>query len=90
MVNRNGEQISAQVSNFGPITGLTDGNFSLSNGSAFLIKNDGTADVELEVLPAGSDDGVFVTTKFAPGWNPEIVKEIKATSLAMLNLKYGY
>ena len=74
MNNRNGEVISAQVSMFGPITGL----------------NDGTAEVELEVLPAGSTDGEFVTTKFATGWNPEIVKEIKATSLSMLNLKFGY
>nr|DAN62640.1 MAG TPA: hypothetical protein [Caudoviricetes sp.] len=90
MNNRNGEVISAQVSMFGPITGLNDGNFHLEDGNAFLIKNDGTAEVELEVLPAGSTDGEFVTTKFATGWNPEIVKEIKATSLSMLNLKFGY
>lgn len=90
MTNRNGETISAQVSNFGPITGLTERNFKLEDGNAFLIKNDGSAAVELEVLPAGSTTGQFISTKFECGWNPEIIKEVKVTSLAMLNLKYGY
>ena len=81
MENRNGQMVSAQVSMFGPIPDLTESNFKLDDGSAFLIKNEGSAAVK---------DDNFVEITFDVGWNPEIVKEIKASSLAMLNLKFGY
>lgn len=35
-------------------------------------------------------DGDFIDTNFESGWNPEIVKVIKATSLSGINLKWGY
>lgn len=81
MENRNGQMVSAQVSMFGPIPDLTESNFKLDEGSAA---------VKLEVIPAGGKDDNFVEITFDVGWNPEIVKEIKASSLAMLNLKFGY
>lgn len=90
MENRKGQMVSAQVSMFGPVPDLTEKNFRLDDGSAFLIKNEGSAAVKLEVIPAGSEDGQFVEVTFDVGWNPELVKEIKTSSLAMLNLKYGY
>lgn len=52
MENRNGQMVSAQVSMFGPIPDLTESNFKLDDGSAFLIKN--AAAVKLEVIPAGA------------------------------------
>ena len=54
------------------------------------IKNDGISPVELEVQLAGMPDGTTIKTKFDCGWNPEIVKVIKATSLSSINLKFGY
>ena len=90
MENRNGQMVSAQVSMFGSIPDLTESNFKLDDGSAFLIKNEGSAAVKLEVIPAGAKDDNFVEITFDVGWNPETVKEIKASSLAMLNLKFGY
>jgi hypothetical protein len=36
------------------------------------------------------EDGEFVETKFEIGWNPEIVKAVKQTSLSNLNIKWGY
>ena len=81
MENGNGQMVSAQVSMFGPIPDLTESNFKLDDGSAFLIKNEGSAAVK---------DDNFVEITFDVGLNPEIVKEIKASSLAMLNLKFGY
>lgn len=54
MENGNGQMVSAQVSMFGPIPDLTESNFKLDDGSAFLIKNEGSAAVKLEVIPAGA------------------------------------
>jgi hypothetical protein len=51
MENGNGQMVSAQVSMFGPIPDLTESNFKLDDGSAFLIKNEGSAAVKLEVIP---------------------------------------
>lgn len=92
MITRSGEVVSAQVGIFGNINAdkLTNDDFSLENGQAFVVKNEGTEAVKLSVLPAGSTDGVFVETTFDPGWNPEIVKVIKATTLSNVKLKFGY
>ena len=35
-------------------------------------------------------DGDFIETQFECGWNPEIVKTVKQTSLSSINLKWGY
>lgn len=84
---RSGEYVSAQIGKMGVIA-LTESGFSLPDGQPFNIKNDGIAPVTLSVRLAGMED--FIDTQFACGWNPEIVSEIKPTSLANTNLKWGY
>lgn len=90
MLTRSGDMVSAQIGKMGSISNLNNANFSLLDGQPFNIKNDGTQYVELQVRLNGMAEGEFVTTKFEVGWNPEIVKEVKQTSLTSLNLKYGY
>ena len=87
---RSGEHVSAQIGKMGVIGDLSNGNFALADGQCFNIKNDGISPVELEVQLAGMPDGTTIKTKFDCGWNPEIVKVIKATSLPSINLKFGY
>lgn len=87
---RSGEQISAQIAKMGVIDGLQNGDFLLQSGNAFQIKNDGVQPVKLQVQLAGMDEGNFIETTFEIGWNPEIVKKVKATSLSGINLKWGY
>jgi hypothetical protein len=82
--------VSAQIGKMGVIDGLQNGNFSLSQGQNFNLKNDGLQPVKLQVQLAGMKDGEFVETIFEAGWNPEIVKTVKQTSLPGLNLKWGY
>ncbi len=54
----------------------------------FLIKNDGPAQVELEVkMMKGT---AWIATKFDPGWNPELVQAVRTNVSADINLKYGY
>jgi len=86
MTNRNGDVVSAQVSNIGVID-LTAGNFK--KDVPFCVKNDGETAVTLEVNLWGMSDGEFVATRFETGWNPEIVREIKqnTTTNALL---WGY
>lgn len=90
MITRSGEMVSAQIGKMGAVTDLDSSDFTLSDGQPFNIKNDGIAPVELEVQLAGMPDGETITTKFDCGWNPEIVKRIKTTSLSSINLKFGY
>lgn len=87
---RSGEMVSAQIGKMGVINDLQTGNFSLPDGQYFNIKNDGTQAVSLQVQLAGMADGEFVETKFEIGWNPEIIKVVKQTSLSSINLKWGY
>lgn len=89
-VSRSGEFVSQQIGKMGRITDLNDSDFKLSNGQVFNIKNDGVQAVTLSVQLAGMNDGDFIETKFECGWNPEIVKMVKQTSLSGLNLKWGY
>ena len=55
----------------------------------FNIKNDGETAVVLEVNLWGMEPGEFVATRFETGWNPEIVREIKQTSINA-TLVWGY
>lgn len=87
---RSGEHVSAQIGKMGVIDNLTQADFSLGNGQCFNIKNDGTQPVTLTVQLAGMSDGDFIETQFDCGWNPEIVKAVKQTSLSGTNLKWGY
>lgn len=79
---------SLQVAVMGDIN-LAKGNFSIE-GKAFQLKNDGSTQVELEVRLLGMEPGNFVKTKFDCGWNPEIIAEIKQSSLSNMSLKWGY
>lgn len=85
---RSGEQVSAQIGRMGEIINLAQQNFSLNDGQVFNIKNDGVS-LTLEVRLAGMKEDEFISTTFQPGWNPEIVKEVKKTS-DYTNLKWGY
>lgn len=87
---RSGKFVSPQIGKMGNIDGLTNGDFTLPDGQIFNVKNDGLQPVTLAVQLAGMDDGDFIETNFESGWNPEIVKAIKATSLSSINLKWGY
>ncbi len=87
---RSGEYVSPQIGKMGTIDGLNNGNFTLPDGQVFNIKNDGVQPAILSVQLAGMSDGDFVETKFECGWNPEIIKAVKQTSLSNTNLKWGY
>ena len=87
---RSGDMVSAQIGKMGVITDLQTKEFSLVDGQCFNIKNDGTQAVKLEIQLASMQDGEFVETNFEIGWNPEIVKAVKQTSLSGMNLKWGY
>lgn len=82
--------VSAQIGKMGKIENLQNASFSLSDGQPFNIKNDGTEGVALEVQLVGMDEGQFIETYFERGWNPEIIKAVKQTSLSSINLKWGY
>ena len=86
MENRNGDMISPQVSVIGKVD-FTGGNFK--KDVPFCIKNDGETAVVLEVNLWGMPEGAFIATRFETGWNPEIVREIKATSQTNA-LLWGY
>lgn len=87
---RSGEIVSAQIGKMGTIDGLTDSDFKLDGGQCFNIKNDGTQPVTLKVQLAGMKDGETIETQFDCGWNPEIIRTVKQTSLSGLKLKWGY
>lgn len=78
--------MSAQIGRMGVIDTLVD--FSLPHGQRFNIKNDGDDAVSLEVQLAGMAAGQFVATVFDVGWNPEIVRIVKASTAT--DLKWGY
>ena len=82
--------VSAQIGKMGVITNLTNANFALADGQCFNVKNDGLQPVKLQIQLAGMANGEFIETTFEVGWNPEIVKAVKQTSLSSINLKWGY
>ena len=84
--NRNGDVVRAQVSVIGNVD-FAKGNFK--KDVPFCIKNDGDAAVILEVNLWGMPEGEFISTRFETGWNPEIVREIKKTSINA-TLLWGY
>lgn len=88
-MTRSGTGTSLQVPRFGAVTDLATADFALPGNQQFNIKNEGTEDVTLEVIPADEESETFVSTKFAVGWNEEIVRKIK-TNAASMTLKWGY
>lgn len=87
MQNRNGDLVSAQISVIGKVE-FSDGQ-NFKKDTPFCIKNDGDTAVVLEVNLWGMPEGAFIATRFETGWNPEIVREIKATSQTNA-LLWGY
>ena len=87
MENRNGDVTSPQISVMGSITFADNENFK--KDTPFCIKNDGETAVVLEVNLLGMPEGAFIATRFETGWNPEIVREIKAASITN-PLIWGY
>ncbi|MDR2009965.1 MAG: hypothetical protein LBQ22_05740 [Bacteroidales bacterium] len=85
---RGGEVVSPQIGNIGVIDNLINGNFKIEE-IPFNIKNDGETAVVLEVNLWGMEPGEFVSTRFETGWNPEIVREIRQTSINA-TLIWGY
>lgn len=85
--NRAGDMVSPQISVMGSID-LKGENFKMED-TPFNIKNDGETDVVLEVNLWGMEPGTFISTRFETGWNPEIIREIKQTSINT-SLKWGY
>lgn len=79
--NKDSKPISLQVS---VVKEIPAGNFN--PGCEFLVKNITEKNISLEVRPAGQED--FITTIFYPGWNPEIIAEIK--NVTSNQLQYGY
>lgn len=61
--------------------------FSFGKGTYFLVKINGTVPVTLTVIYA--DDNIEVETSFQPGWNPDVLKEIKADAL-ITNVQVGF
>lgn len=89
------KDISLQVSMWGAITALDTDDFEIKTTSGtvrdFLIKNEGTENVTLSVLPASEKDPTaYVSTVFEPGWNAEICSKIESEGVAVANLKWGY
>jgi hypothetical protein len=83
-----GAATTLQIATMGTIANLAVADFALAGSALFMLKNDGPAQVELQVKLANSAD--WITTKFDPGWNPEILKAVKTNASADINLKYGY
>lgn len=83
-----GAATTLQIATMETITNLANTDFALPGNALFMLKNDGPAQIELQVKLANSLD--WITTKFDPGWNPEILKSVKTNASADINLKYGY
>ena len=74
---RIGSIVSSQIGRMGAID-LSEGEFRLQDGMGFNIKNDGSEAVSLSVILDKGAEGDYITTKFYPGWNKEIVRAVKS------------
>lgn len=63
---------------------IPQGNFN--PGIYFLVKNITDNNIAIEVRPAGQSE--FVSTVLYPGWNPELISEIK--NVTANQLQYGW
>lgn len=88
MMNRNGDQISAQISVAGEVTFGDKGSFR--KDAPFCLKNDGEAAIFLQVNLWGMEPGQYVNTRFETGWNPEIIREVVQPTVANSRLLWGY
>lgn len=81
LANENGIVNSLQVSR---LINIPAGNFNM--GRYFLIKNITDNNIKIQVRPAGQSE--FIETTLYPGWNPELVYEIKNVSVNTLQAGY--
>lgn len=88
LVNKSGEVNSLQIGTMDVIPNIATTDFALAADAPFLLKNDGLLQVELQVKLINSS--AWITTRFETGWNPELLKAVKANAMAGLTLKYGY
>lgn len=63
---------------------IPQGNFN--PGIYFLVKNITDNNIAIEVRPAGQSE--FVSTVLYPGWNPELISEVK--NVTANQLQYGW
>jgi hypothetical protein len=84
-----GEFVSLQAGLFG-IMDISTADFSITGNKKFYIKNEGTEAVSLEVIPAAAETDTYVTVKFDPGWNLEIVRKVKTNTGTLPTLLWGY
>lgn len=77
--NGNGVPVSLQVSRLGTL------NSNFYSDKPFLIKNITEDNITAEVRLANSTN--FISTVFYPGWNPELIIEVK--SVPSNALQYG-
>lgn len=81
ILNRKSDVTSLQVS---VLKAVPAGNSTFSPAS--LLKNITDSQVVVSVRPAGQDD--FIDTVLYPGWNVELVAEVKGVTEK--TLQYGY
>ena len=87
-MSRSGEGLSLQLANFGVMS--LAANFKIEGNVKFQVKNEADEAVTLEVIPADAATDTFISVKMDPGWNPEIVREVKLNTTEGLALKWGY
>lgn len=81
MNNRDGQEVSLQVSNIGNIPA---GDFN--PGRVFLIKNITDNNLRVTIKPAGT--GKEIETILYPGWNAELVTAVIGATESQL--QYGW
>lgn len=81
LINENGCANSLQVS---VLQDIPAGDFK--PGRAFVVKNITDDAIQAEVRLVNQEN--FVTTQIYPGWNPELLAEIKDVEAD--TLQYGY
>jgi hypothetical protein len=77
--NNNGAPVSLQVSRLNTLTS------NFYSERPFLIKNITDENITIEVRLANSPS--FISTVFYPGWNPELIIEVK--TVPSNSLQYG-
>lgn len=81
IVNRDNVTNSLQVSKIINVSGS-----SIKPGFPFLIKNNSETGIQLNVVPWGQSTSV--NTVFFPGWNPELIGEIKGGATSAIQIGY--
>ena len=84
LFNKGNAANSLQISVIGTVT--AGASFKIGDGEAFLLKNITEDNISVEIVPYSQEESV--TTILYPGWNVELVKEVKNAKAN--TLQYGY